>query len=326
MKIWALLLLVATNASSQDDVHFSKISTIHAPSGRSAGVAFANDDSFFVYGGVLGTCAVSPVTSDLWHYLADIKTWHFDGNASTAHHNRQAWPAALTHGASVMIDSHRGFMFGGVSTQGPTDHVWIFNTTSILWRRLEQGSTWPRARAGHAMAHTNSSVYMYGGADGAGDYLPDLWQWTGRAGWSCLMQNTGFEPRIYSSLLIPAEANTLTIVGGLLSSTGGPTEDVMELKEDGWLKATRLDKKLFAMTTLTIGSQSYLIGGALGNNTVVDNVYIIANTSSGTPIEPLLVPSRPRPRAFAIGCGPWIFGGLLIDGDMQLNDTFEACD
>jgi len=59
------------------------VTTSNSISGRSAAVSFGNATAIMVYGGVLGTCPVSPVTSDLWGYSQSLGDWTFLGNATT---------------------------------------------------------------------------------------------------------------------------------------------------------------------------------------------------------------------------------------------------
>jgi hypothetical protein len=79
----AVALILGLFTTFSNALTISNVTTTNPPSGRSAAVSFGNATSIFVYGGVLGTCAVSPVTSDLWGYATSLNDWHFLDNETT---------------------------------------------------------------------------------------------------------------------------------------------------------------------------------------------------------------------------------------------------
>ena len=64
-----------------------------------------------------------------------------------------------------------------------------------------------------------------------------------------------------------------------------------------------------------------MLGGVLTNNDVTDAVYTL-NTTALT-WSPARYSGTLKPRGFSTASDGWLFGGLVVEGDVQMNDLLQ---
>lgn len=144
-----------------------------------------------------------------------------------------ALPAALYGHSSVLLTNGTLLVFGGTAARSgasaiqPMNTLYVLDTTaSGAWATLSVGGAYPPARHGaSASLNPDGTVFLFGGADGAGKGLNDGWvlvpatlSWTQTFGGSgeCLREDalTVDVPGRYDQAGVPAGGGQVIIVGG----------------------------------------------------------------------------------------------------------------
>lgn len=71
-------------------------------------------------------------------------------------------------------------VFGGCTIEKPAlDELWVFNVEAKKWQEKKfQANRKPCARRGHSAALSkDNSMFVFGGQDGRGKLLADLWKY-----------------------------------------------------------------------------------------------------------------------------------------------------
>jgi len=126
-------------------------------------VITASDNEMLVFGG--RSLETNSVSSRLFLYTRLFDIWQeLNDVGSSRPQGRFGHSATLWH----RPDGDLMVVYGGQgeSTTTPFDDVWVFNTTSLMWRRLVTQGSSPGGRRFHsAQILTDNALYVFGGVD-----------------------------------------------------------------------------------------------------------------------------------------------------------------
>ncbi len=148
-----------------------EISPANRPSKRKgqAGTFDAREGQLFLFG---GQDVTGNLLGDLWKLDPAQRTW-----TKIAPRGVQPSPRS---GASLTYDyKGRLWLFGGETSNGVTNELWIYDIASQQWSLIDAGNK-PLARSRHksACAYGGDYCYVFGGMDANGNALNDLWKFT----------------------------------------------------------------------------------------------------------------------------------------------------
>ncbi|KCV71121.1 hypothetical protein H696_02071 [Fonticula alba] len=123
-----------------------------------------------------GTSFDSPFLSDTVIYSFSSERW--TPVLSPSHGHPVLSPSGRHSHALAVADPSQGvlFVFGGYTSNGESDELWIFNFGTLTWRQVQRGphtSDWPPPLFGHSLSFVPASsgdgpghLYLIGGFDG----------------------------------------------------------------------------------------------------------------------------------------------------------------
>ncbi len=114
-------------------------------------------------------------------------------------------------------EGDRLFVFGGFDGTARLDGLYSLdpNGWQVTDLGLDRHGLWPSARCAHSMVHVNGGLFVYGGRDGDGKFLDDLWRWdvdTGR--WEEIIP-IGATPPTMAWHTATAVQNNIVFIGGI---------------------------------------------------------------------------------------------------------------
>jgi len=230
---------------------------------------------------------------------------------------------------AMAFDSIRGRVvhFGGWSN-GILGDTWEWD--GALWRR--QSTTGPSARYGHAMVYDAARhlIVLFGGIDGAGNYLNDTWEWDGTA-WN---QRTvqGPSARQGHAMAYDVARGHTVLFGGIgYDGTGHYFGDTWEWDGQSWTQissdgpAARYHQAMAYDAAL---ARTVLFGGYYFDGT--DHYFADTWEWNGSSWSQLTTTAAPSLRSgHAVAYDSFrsriiLFGGYYNDGsDHFLGDTWE---
>lgn len=128
------------------------ISGIPPPSFIFSRLAYTNY-GVYNFGGTIGT----DFSNDLWYYSTIFFNWTKIYPGSQDIPSPRILPVLIG-----TIDSL--ILFGGQTISGANGDLWVYNTTSNLWKKIDQQGDVPSPRLNSAFGEKeNSTLYVYGG-------------------------------------------------------------------------------------------------------------------------------------------------------------------
>jgi len=115
-------------------------------------------------------------------YLSDM--WALDPEYIAPGQPQYTWKRVTSYGhvpvprsgVSVAQDGGTAVVYGGMTENGPSDEVHLFDIRSRRWKRIETAYGGPSVRQEASIEYDPAKriMYLYGGSDGAGCHN-DLW-------------------------------------------------------------------------------------------------------------------------------------------------------
>lgn len=219
-----LIVFGGTGFADKDANRFAAASTLAANKGKST----TNTSNGFVYHGDV--------------YALDIEAtpmvWYKPTVSSST-----VVPARYTHGSCVM--DYNVYYFGG---KGPNtmiyNDLWCLNVQEWTWELMPSTTAPPSPRCGHVQLAVGGKIAVFGGWDGRGLAMNDLWLYDRELfGWS-QPTTSGIppSPRHGASAILDTNVGRIILFGGCSyeKDTGRPIyhQDVRELD----LRSMRWDR------------------------------------------------------------------------------------
>lgn len=152
---------------------WSVVGTSSIPARHHAAAAVqVQPPSVWVHGGDAGTSAgLGVLMPDIRRYRLDLSTWELPPI--------QGKPpeARAEHGLVALGQGAQLLLFGGRTQAGLKNDLWLFDTKTYKWTRLDDQPTAPTPRRGASLATTKKFVWLFGGRDdGKQGFRNDLWR------------------------------------------------------------------------------------------------------------------------------------------------------
>lgn len=205
------------------------------PSPRADAAMFSNPDGgeILLFGG-----------EDASGYLSDM--WALDPEYIAPEQRQYTWKRVASYGhvpvprsgVSIAQDGGTAVVYGGITENGPSDEVHLFDIRSRRWKRIETDAGGPSVRQEASIEYDPAKriMYLYGGSDGAGCHN-DLWDLDLSTGeWNRMIPDCteGVCPTPDRGSIVlkdPASGN-LTVI----PADEGPAGDVYYIPyEHGWI-------------------------------------------------------------------------------------------
>jgi len=108
-------------------------------------------------------------------------TWAYDPAQNTWTVIQAAGRGPTARALAQMVydpATKRMVLFGGGTSSTTLSDVWLFDYAARSWTPTAATEGGPSARAGHGLVYesSNNDLMMFGGSDGVGGYLNDLWR------------------------------------------------------------------------------------------------------------------------------------------------------
>jgi hypothetical protein len=192
-------------------------------------------------------------------------------------------PKGLAYASAVWDGEDSIFVFGGLSSSGAEATILEINlTTSVPGDRCtDTGISLSPERYGTSAVYntTSNTTYIFGGIDGAGNYLEDIVKWP-RLG---APVNFGLLPsaRSFTSAVWDGVTDKACVFGG--EYKGSPLDEIVEFQDVlgtplvQALSNARLPSPRFATSAAFDGTYAYIIGGKSYNETLSEIVRFNPN-------------------------------------------------
>ena len=195
-----------SNQINQSGSYGGNPGTTGTPGSRLASVSWTDSTgNLWLFGGKgYASSGSTGELNDLWKYAPSAKTWTWVSGSSSPNQLSMGTSPGARHDSVAWIDSTGNlWLFGGVgygptNTLGELNDLWKFNLGTQQWtwvngsNQVNQLGSYgsqpgtrgmPGARSSanawfSSGIGTSGSLWLFGGLEGAGNYLNDLWQYT----------------------------------------------------------------------------------------------------------------------------------------------------
>jgi N-acetylneuraminic acid mutarotase len=134
----------------------------------SQALAYDSDDKVMV---LFGGWSTTTQYNDTWAYDPADNSWNAIQTTGVV-------PAARALSQMVYDPSiKRLVLFGGGTSSATFNDLWLFDYSGRSWAPGATTGDTPSIRAGHGLVYDSSAgtIVLFGGSNGIGDYLDDLW-------------------------------------------------------------------------------------------------------------------------------------------------------
>ena len=99
--------------------------------------------------------------------------WRYDLDAPAGWELMEPLPVALSDHVAAVHDGHV-YVYGGRTDDGPNGEMWRYAPSEDSWSQVPQANP-PAPRYGMTGVYNDDRWWIYGGQDGSGDYLNEVW-------------------------------------------------------------------------------------------------------------------------------------------------------
>ena len=165
------------------------------------------DDCLYLFGGRNMTSG--ELSADLWRYVIEEAKWELTGTGG---------PPAREHSTMVYDRDGMLVLFAGWDGTDALNDLWTYNVSTKAWSETPEHGSWPVPRY-HLAADcvpTLHRMIVFGGMDGSGARLGDMWAYSVRTGDWTKVNTTNTPPARHGhGLTMNPSTGELYLMGGL---------------------------------------------------------------------------------------------------------------